>query len=284
MRITTINLPNGFRTKDGTEVRTVSLRKLNGHDEDMLLEKENLSEGAVSIADKLLMGAIVNFGSLPTARVPELYAAHMLDADMHFSLIALRAWSIGVMYRFRLDCPICDFKEFHTIDLNTIAVDEQEEGDRFQEAYDGTFVDDDGAQRIVRFRLGRCSDHAAREENRVHYKKEKGTRNLLIQLLELDGSRPTVAKLQDMTWRERKAIRDLIDTKQGGADTTLKSSCSKCERTFEQQLPMMARSFFFQEEGSSSGMTARFTRASGTTSNFLQIITGGIQNVSGTSP
>lgn len=259
MKTKVITLPNGFSDGAGGVIRELEIRKLNGNDEDMLLDKEAHEGGRVF--DQLVKGCIVRAGTLTDqGKIGSIYDRFFLLADTTFVLIQLRIWGIGPTYRFEHECSKCGEIGQHSINLNELSIDEQKEEYRGQAEYTETY---DGLP--VTFRPLYIRDQATLETMRQRYPHDRASRELMLQITKLDGVAPTEAALKELDMGTRNAIRNSIDARSGGIDVEILSDCQKCEKTTKGTLPVEVRSFFFQAGVSSKTKTARPFRSSGTT-------------------
>lgn len=275
MRTTTVELPNGCKDDAGKQITLVELRKLDGEDEDMILDKEELRKGG--ILDKLLKRCIVSVeGNSDRAYIDKLYDKHFLLADSMALLVELRKWSIDTIYRFEMSCPRCDHGSAHTIDLSSLHVDKQKQEYRFVEEFDAV-LEASNEFLPIRFRLLKVADNAMLDVIRTEFKKERGTRELLLQLKQIDGAEVTAAAVKKLPWAMRNAARRLIDSYTGGVDNELIMDCPKCDRTYKESMPIDIKSFFYPAGDSLPTRTAIPFRDYGRTQSTSPTATVGVQ-------
>lgn len=263
MRTNVYNLPNGFLVGDDL-VTEVELRKLDGDDEDFLLDKDEVRQGM--ILDRLLKRCIVRLGQATEPEIiGKLYDECLLMADSQYLLIQLRRWSVQDKYSFDMQCPKCDSIGLYHIDLSTLRIDQAPEKSRGQRKFIDVLTYD-GEASTVEHRPLFVRDGSMLEIIRKQYKKEKATRELFLQTVSIDGGKPDIKALKKYPLGWRNALRGLMDSKVGGVDMELLSTCSECNRQFKESMPIAVKSFFFQAGDSLNSTMARPFRSSGLTS------------------
>jgi hypothetical protein len=269
MRTTTVQLPNGFVSSTGENIRDIEIRKLTGEEEDMVLDKEELRRGG--ILDRLLVRCIVRAGTITDPKVISAeYFQNFLLADCQFLLVELRKWSIDEIYRFDHTCPRCEAIGNKAIDLTTLAVNQQKDSYRFAREYVETVENDDGDTVPFEFRHLFVRDNTLLENIKVDFKKEKGTRELILQLKKYNGAAVHPQLLKKMTWGERTRIRNIIDAHTGGLDNVLLFTCRNCDKSYKDHMPIEVRSFFFPAGDTPESVeTAIPYRSSGSTRRSL---------------
>lgn len=269
-----LKLPNGFKGPGGVIIRDIAIRKLDGDDEDMLRDKDNLRKG--NVLDKLLKRVIVQMGEMDDPTVlASTYDNAFLLADVTYVLIKLRSWSIDPVYRFDYQCTRCGHHNSHRINLDTLHLDEQKEEHRGLDEYEAQVGD-----YTITFRPLYVRDGKMMETIRTEYKKEKGTRELMLQVKTVNGAKPHPQLLKKMDWQTRNKIRQAIDKTSGGIDTELVMECSRCEHIDKDTMPVQMKSFFFPAEDTSPSQEAMPFRDYGTTSRSLDLDGDGLRSQS----
>lgn len=275
-------LPNGL-VGIGTgndAVREVTIRELDGDDEDMLRGDEAAKD--VQVLNRLLVNVITRIGTETNKqKIAELYRKHMLLADTTFILLKLREFAIDPVYRYDYTCPACKKIARHSIDLRKLKVNEQPVDYRGMST--GLVAEHDG--HVYEFRqLLAEKDTLLLSEMKEMYAKEKGTRELLLQIKTIDGEPVDAPKMKKLSMRVRNAARVAMDSTLGGIDTDLEMDCRKCNAAFKDKLPVHMKDFFFPGAEQSECLTARPFRASGTTQLSSDADGDGTQAPSGASP
>lgn len=265
MRTQVFTLPNGFTDNTGTLVREIELRKLDGNDEDFILDKQEMRKG--NILNRLIKRVTVRLGTtVKPDQIERLYDERFLVADTTYVLVSLRLWGIGRTYRFEASCPRCEKIGKHRLDLSTLKLEPQPEEARGKTEFVETVTAEDEDPVVVRFRPLFVKDEPLLLSIRSDYPKDKASRELLMQVLEMDGKHPTVDSVKALPMRVRNAIRQTMDAKSGGINTELLMECRSCGRSFKDNMPIDIRSFFFPAVASSPDeMEATPYLASGTT-------------------
>ena len=239
MKTVTVNLPNGI-VSDGTRITEVEIRDLNGFDEDLLRSKKFLKDGGV--VNRLLKRCITSIGGeTNTEAIAKLYSSMPL-ADVAFLLVALRQNSLGDKYTFEFECPNkgCEKPSKQSILLSSLLIDQQPEEcfgkTEFTSSIDGV---------TVVFRNLLTEDGDRLESVKQQYRDEQGTRELLLQIVSVDGKRPTPKDLKEWSWGFRNKVRNAMDAVAGGIDLDLSIACPHCDRVFKDKMPVDMRDFFF---------------------------------------
>lgn len=256
MRTETFDLPNGFMMNNEL-VKDIEFRKLDGNDQDFVLDKENLKKG--QILDRLIKRACVRLGNMTDKTVIETaYDQHFLLADMTFCLISLRRWGIGPIYKFEAMCERCETIAPYRTDLRDLEVTPQKDEDRGKEEFVETISVPDSEPCVITFRPLYAKDNSLLKTVKETYGKEKGTRELLIQLKKLNDKKADPQAVKSLDWAVLNSIREKMDSHMGGMNIELIMECKKCSnRPFKDTMPIEARSFFFQGEVSSEMTQAR---------------------------
>lgn len=278
----TVKLPNGaIDDENPTQpIREVEMRYLDGDDEDAMRDR-SISKEKGNPFDRILRNTIIRVGGYTEKRdIARVFSSTPL-ADHNFLLIAQRRHSIDEKYPFQLDCPHCGEVRSYSIDLSTLTVTEQPDEYRGKRTIEMPVA----GVGLVEFRQLFTTDQAGLEVIASQYPKEKGTRELLLQVKSIDGRPVDAPTIRKMALRQRNAIRNAIDSTMGGVNTELEVTCAnpKCERGFTARMPLDVRSFFFQQKGGSSTEVRPYLRSGTTLTSWLSG-SSGPQNPSEGSP
>ena len=263
MRTITVKLPNGVLI--GNEVvRDVTIRKLGGEEEDLLLDKEERKKGDALY--KVLKNCTVAVGTIEDrARINAIYDNDFLLADMTYMLVELRSWGISPNYSFEHQCERCEAISNHRIDLNTLTVNEQrpeyrgktrvdielEDAPRPLDPSSGDLLpqkDWSYGKVPLTIRPLFMRDSKTLESIRADYPKHRATRELLLSIVSYDGHPDLPWKaLQQMDSGARSAIRDALDKINGGLDIELILTCRKCQRSYKDNMVVNTQHFFFRK-------------------------------------
>ena len=107
-----VNLPGGFVLKDGTLVKNVEIKELNGFDEEALVK--------TTTSNRLLHAAftrgLVSVGNVP---VFDVDLDTMLSGDRDAILLGIRIATFGKDVEYSASCPKCLESQTFVIDLTT---------------------------------------------------------------------------------------------------------------------------------------------------------------------
>lgn len=275
----TVTLPNGIIAETGEVLRELELRQLDGGDEDMIRDKHSLREG--NVLERLLKRCIVRVESeTDPANIAKLFDKGMLLADTTFLLVYLRMHGIDPVYRFHYMCR-CDHRSLQKIVLNNLDVTEQSEDYRGRREIP-LIVEG----RTIVIRPLYASDSKLLETLKQQYPKERGTRELLVQVKSVEGEgKITAPVIKSWSWAFRNTLRNKIDETTGGINTQLIITCPNCDHTEVEAMPIDLRDFFFPKAvGSAMVMTASQYRDSGMILACLDADGTGALKPSETSP
>lgn len=253
MRTIDVTLPNGFQviTAAGpVQITTVTLRSLTGDDENLIRDRDELKKGG--ILDKLMRGAMVRLGHLEDPKAIEAAYPDLPLADLTFLLVELRKHAIGHRYTFEQTCPACRKIFRPTIDLNELTLEPQKTEYRFKDRIDGKL--EDGL--TFEFRPLRAKDTKALDMIKEQYPRERGTREIGLQVLSINGKASDARVLRQLELRQLNEIRLEIEKASGGLDVDLLMDCPRCESTIKEGMPIQVRDFFFRAADTSGTVTA----------------------------
>jgi hypothetical protein len=244
MRTTEITLPNGLVGPDGQVIRAVEVRKLNGEDEELLLDKAEIRSG--NVINSLMKNCIVRLGDITDkAKIAQLYLTKFLVIDLSYLLIELRRWGTDNLYSFDAECPRCGREDRFTIPLDTLKVTPQKEEFRGMEEFTEIIATDE-EDIVVTFRPLYVSDQKMQAVIKEQYPKERATRDLMLTIKQINGAPPKINDVKKWSMGTRNLLRHAMDSKFGGVDARIVCTCKKCENPFKIQLPMDVTSFFYQ--------------------------------------
>lgn len=265
MRTATFDLPNGILSPGGDLIRSVTIRQLDGKDEDTVRDKKKLREG--NVIDKLMRRAIMAFGDFDDRKtIIQLYNSKFLMADLTFLLVKLRIWSIDPVYRFDFTCSNCNKISRQQIDLTLLELTPQPKEYQGLERHSKVIKGDEDEDLLIEFVPLYNRQMKMMGIIKENYGQEKGTRELMLQVKGIGGQPVDKNSLQSLSWRVRNRIREAMDSTIGGIDTELEIECPRCSKVHKATMPVDVRDFFFPTGGSSKTQTALPFRVSGMTS------------------
>lgn len=229
------DLPCGYLDSTGTLHTEIHLREMTGREEDILASQKltpqkkinavvtNCLERIGTITDKSQFAGIVP--QLPTG-------------DRVFLLLALRRTSLGDDFPVEDTCPACNTKSSYVLNLGDL------ETRKLPDPLKRVFDDVLPSGKKVRYRLGLGAD----EERLARVPDdEKPSVSLLVRLELLDGKVPSLPEIKALAWRDRQALRAMLEEQDGGVDTSLELTCPACGHEFERELDLGQQGFFFPD-------------------------------------
>ena len=201
-----------FELPSGVEIE---LREMTGAEEELLTNQRLIRTG--DAVNQVLRNCIVRLGDNDEPAVKDVL--DLLSGDRLFILVKLRQISLGNEVELELTCanPACRATNLVTIDIEELESTPYVEDREF----DFTLP---GSDRKVRF--GYLDGH---KEKRLAALKEPSISSaMLIRLIDIDGAAPSKKLMNDMSLRDRSALRQEMLRVDAGVDTTVETECETC--------------------------------------------------------
>lgn len=201
-----------FELPSGVEVE---LREMTGAEEELLTNQRLIRTG--DAVNQVLKNCIVRLGENEEPSVKDVL--DLLSGDRLFILVKLRQVSLGDEVELELVCPntACRAANVVTVNMEDLEITPYGEDREF------SFVLP-GSKRKVRF--GYLDGH---KEKRLAALKEPSISSaMLIRLIDIDGSAPSKKLMNEMSLRDRSALRQEMLQVDGGVDTTVETECEVC--------------------------------------------------------
>ena len=202
----TFELPSGIE---------IELREMTGAEEELLTNQRLIRTG--DAVNQVLKNCIVRLGDNDEPTVKDVL--DLLSGDRLFILVRLRQISLGDEVELELTCPntACRAANAVTVNLDELEVTPYGEEREFAFTLPGS-----GGK--VRF--GYLDGH---KEKRLAALKEPSISSaMLIRIIDVDGAPPTKKIMNDMSMRDRGALRQEMLRVDAGVDTTVETDCQSC--------------------------------------------------------
>ena len=209
-----------FELPSGGEVE---LREMTGAEEELLTNQRLIRSG--DAVNQVLRNCIVRLGDKEDPSIEDVL--DLLSGDRFFILVKLRQISLGDEVELELSCasPACG-----AVNPVAIHIDELETTPYGKER-EFTF-ELPGSGRAVRF--GYLDGH---KEKRLAALKEPSISSaMLIRLVDLDGAAPSKKLMNEMSLRDRSALRQEMVRLDAGIDTTVEVDCEACSARIRTRL------------------------------------------------
>jgi hypothetical protein len=292
MKTVTLPLPNGILDTGNQVVKTITIRQLNGSDEDYLANDRNMGEG---LEHTFLQRAIIGYDGMEVTpdtesqkRANTLFG-RMLQADYFFAVIALRRHTLGDLVRTRRPCPNKRCEAHRNAPMFPVDLSKCEISDGDPEIRKGVreFSTKLSTGKVVNFRPSYVKDMAIEAELRRNHADEIASRLMMFYITSINGKKPTSLTefLEDeqhgLSWAERAEYRDAADEPIYGVNVHVDYVCPRCQQEWTAPLSM-GRSFFYpgREKGTFLTGTATPSRESGRTLSSWLKPTDGAQEKS----
>jgi len=201
-----------FTLPSGPEVGIV---EMTGVEEDLLTSQRLIKTGEA--VNQVLANCIKRIGDNDAPGMKDIL--DMLSGDRLFALVRLRQVSLGDEVDLELACPnmACGARSYLTVSLDGLEVTPYPE----EREFDFTLP---GSGKVVRF--GYLDGH--KEKRLAALKQPSLTAAMMIRILSIDGQPPSKKHLNEMSMRDRSALREEMTRVDGGIDTAVDVSCDSC--------------------------------------------------------
>ena len=201
-----------FTLPSGPEVGIV---EMTGVEEDLLTNQRLIKTGEA--VNEVLANCIKRVADNDAPGMKDIL--DMLSGDRLFALVRLRQVSLGDEVELELACPnmACGARTYVTINLEDLEVTPYPE----EREFDFTLP---GSGKAVRF--GYLDGH--KEKRLAALKQPSLTAAMMIRILSIDGQPPSKKHLNEMSMRDRSALREEMTRVDGGIDTAVDVSCDSC--------------------------------------------------------
>jgi len=201
-----------FILPSGSEIE---LREMTGGEEELLTNQRLIRNG--DAVNQVLANCILRIGDKDEVGTNDVL--DMLSGDRLFTLVKLRQISLGDEVELELTCPnmACRAKNKVTINLDDLPVTPY------------------GAEREFIFTLPASGSKVrfvyldGHKEKRLAQMQEPSiSAAMLIRILDIDGSAPSKKALNEMSMRDRNALRQEMLRVDSGIDTAVELDCDSC--------------------------------------------------------
>lgn len=225
----------------------VTLEEISGAEEDILADtKYEFTHRMRRVLANCMKEISNEDGSVSVSSKSELnrICGSLATSDRVYLLLLLRIISVenGGKFKFDVICPNqqCKKQTSHTVDLDKLEV----------------FPMIDPLERVYDYKtkagnVFRCKVHSGEDEEKsesLSNSRNKATDILSARILEMNGKKVNVSQLKSLKLRERNELRRMFDKKEGGVDTACIITCNHCGVSFEGEIDVRQRDFFFPAE------------------------------------
>lgn len=229
-------LPCGYLDPDGELHTEIKAREITGHEEDMLANPKIKSNKKLN---ELITRCVERIGRITDKGQLSQVVLDLTVGDRLFAIFAIRRVTVGDHYTYEVKCPECAAINRVTVDLGDLDVKKMP----------------DPTQRLFKVVLPRSKKEVVytpmtgRGEDKLSSlaKRKEDTLSLalLMRITEIDGQKPTLKGVKDLSSADRVYLRDHFDKVEGGVDTTIELDCPECFAEFKEDLDVSQAGFFF---------------------------------------
>ncbi len=196
----------------GTEIE---IMEMTGVEEELLTNQRLIRSG--DAVNQVLKNCIIRIGENQDISMKNVL--DMLSGDRLFVLVKLRQVSLGDEVELELTCPntACRAKDQVTVNLDDLPVTPYREEREFVLTLPVSgskvrFVHLDGHKEKRLARMQEPSISAA----------------MMVRIVDIDGNAPSKKALNEMSMRDRSALRAEMLRVDAGIDTTIECDCESC--------------------------------------------------------
>ena len=201
-----------FQLPSGDEIE---LREMTGAEEELLTNQRLIRTG--DAVNQVLANCTSRIGD--DEEIGPKVVMDMLSGDRLFTLVKLRQVSLGDEVELDLVCPsaACRAKNRVTVNLDDLLVTPygQEREFMFTLPASGSKV-----------RFVYLDGH--KEKRLAQMEEPSLSAAMMIRILDIDGNAPTKKTLNEMSMRDRSALRQEMLRVDAGIDTSIESDCDSC--------------------------------------------------------
>ncbi len=201
-----------FQLPSGDEIE---LREMTGAEEELLTNQRLIRTG--DAVNQVLANCTLRIGE--DEEIGPKVVMDMLSGDRLFTLVKLRQVSLGDEVELDLVCPsaACRAKNRVTVNLDDLLVTPYGEEREFM------FTLPTSGSKV---RFVYLDGH--KEKRLAQMEEPSLSAAMMIRILNIDGNAPTKKTLNEMSMRDRSALRQEMLRVEAGIDTTIEIDCDSC--------------------------------------------------------
>ena len=201
-----------FQLPSGDEIE---LREMTGAEEELLTNQRLIRTG--DAVNQVLSNCTLRIGE--DEEIGPKLVMDMLSGDRLFTLVKLRQVSLGDEVELDLVCPsaACRAKNRVTVNLDDLPVTPYGQEREF------TFTLPASGSKV---RFVYLDGH--KEKRLAQMEEPSLSAAMMIRILDIDGNAPTKKTLNEMSMRDRSALRQEMLRVDAGIDTSIESDCDSC--------------------------------------------------------
>lgn len=201
-----------FMLPSGTEIE---IMEMTGVEEEILTNQRLIRSG--DAVNQVLKNCIIRIGENQDISMKNVL--DMLSGDRLFVLVKLRQVSLGDEVELELTCPntACRAKDQVTVNLDDLPVTPYREEREFV-----LTLPVSGSK--VRF--VHLDGH--KEKRLAQMQEPSISAAMMVRIVDIDGNAPSKKALNEMSMRDRSALRAEMLRVDAGIDTTIECDCESC--------------------------------------------------------
>lgn len=217
-----------FQLPSGIEAE---IKEMTGAEEDILTNQRQVRTG--NAVNLVLRNCLVRLGEKESPSVQDVL--DLLSGDRLTLLVEIRRLSLGDDVALSLVCPspACRTTNLFSVDLSEL------ETKPYGDQREFTFALPGSKKTVV---YGLMDGHM--EKRLATLKEPTMASAMTMRISEIAGQKPTKKLMNDMSLRDRNALRNAMQEVDGGVDTLIEISCDGCGQPLRTRLESEANFLF----------------------------------------
>lgn len=240
-----LQLPSGYLDEAGSLHQEITIREIDGRDEDLLANQKIPVNNRIS---KMIENCILSIGPYNQSTVGWSDIVKSLPViDRLWVLIQMRILSVGPIYSAKVQCPNEECRQFsqQNVDLNDFHVTPILNPEK--RSYSGLLPK---SQKAYVCKVMTGADEAKMFKMAQKNSEDYASLAIFARLLSLDGKPGPIAigELKRLSLMDRQHLRNEFKKHEGEIDRSMECVCKYCETEFKQEIDFDHANFFFPSE------------------------------------
>jgi hypothetical protein len=231
-------LPCGYIDPQGNLHTEITVREMNGGDEDLLASQKSKTPAVVRF-NELLCRCTTRVGPYTDRGQLSTIVSDLVMGDRVFLLLCIRRVTLGDTLPFRAACPHCEKENLFTVDLSELDIKRM--ADPKLRLFDKVLP----SGKAMRFHVLTGRDEL--KQSQVAQGNDPVTASILMRTDLLDGKPPVLEDIKALSFKDVAAARGFFEEVEAGVDTTVQVDCPECSQEFDRDVSPGEVGFFFPD-------------------------------------